>query len=210
MNLIESLKWRSATKKFDPTKKIKHEDLELLLEAGNLAPTSAGLQPFKIIVVNDKESREKLVPSSWGQTQITEASHLLVFGIQTNSNTELIDTYVNRVAEVRNQDLESLEGLKGMIGGFVNPMDETTRSSWFAKQAYISMGTVISAAAELRIDTCPMEGFDPTQYAEILNLNDKNIRPVCVLAIGYRSEEDVFSKMDKVRKKRNDFVLEIN
>ena len=210
MNLIESLKWRSATKKFDPTKKVSTSDLEKLIEAGNLAPTSAGLQPFRLVVVNNPEVREQLTPASWGQAQITEASHLLVFGIQTNSSEELIDNYVNRVAEVRNQDITSLDGLKEMVSGFVNPMDADTRASWFAKQAYISMGTVISAAAEMKIDTCPMEGFDPTQYAEILKLNDKNIMPVCVLAIGYRSDEDVFSKMEKVRKKRNDFVLEIN
>jgi len=210
MNIIEKLKWRYATKKFDDKAIIASNKIDIIKDAFNLTATSYGMQPVTLLIIKDKALQKELVKHSKNQQQVSQASHLLVFGIQTNSNTELIDTYVNRVAEVRNQDLESLEGLKGMIGGFVNPMDETTRSSWFAKQAYISMGTVISAAAELRIDTCPMEGFDPTQYAEILNLNDKNIRPVCVLAIGYRSEEDVFSKMDKVRKKRNDFVLEIN
>jgi len=210
MSLIESLKWRSATKKFNPTKKVSDSDVEQLIEAGNLAPTSAGLQPFKLVVVKNEKLRAQLTPASWGQGQITEASHLLVFAVQTNPSTELIDNYVNRVAEVRNQDVASLDGLKDMINGFVSPMDEPTRKVWFAKQAYISMGTMISAASELKIDTCPIEGFDPIQYSEILNLNDQNLMPVCVLAIGYRSEEDVFSKMDKVRKKRNDFVLEIN
>jgi len=210
MQTLESLKWRSSIKKFDPTKKISETDLEKIIEAGNLAATSAGLQPFKLIVVRNKEIRQMLRPASWGQGQITDASHLIVFATDNEIGERQIEDYLSRIAEVRNVEKNSLTGMKDMLHGFMATLNAVDRQEWAANQAFISLGTVLAAAAELKIDTTPIGGFDPQQYTEILDLNSKGLKPVVVLALGYRSDEDVYSKAPKVRKKRNDFVVEID
>ena len=210
MKLIDSLKWRASVRKYDTSKKVSKEDLETLLEAGNLTASSMGLQPFKIVVVANDSLKEQLVPVSYNQKHVGEASHVLVFAIETDVNQASIDAYIKRTMELRQQSEEDLEGYKTSISAYISSMSEEYKTVWATKQAYIALGTVMSAAADMKIDSCPMEGFDPMKYQEFLDLKSKNLMPVVVLPIGYRSEEDFIAKLPKVRKKRENFVLEIN
>lgn len=210
MRIIESLEWRAAIKKFDPTKKVEEKDLEQLLNAANLAATSGGLQPFKVIVVSEGELKSKLAPQGYGQEQLGTASHILVFAVETNISGETVDTYANRAAEVRGKGKDELIGYAESMKMYINSMDDTAKINWGKNQAYISLGTVLAVAAEMRIDTCPMEGFDPIMFTEILDLKTKNLTPVLALPIGYRSTEDVHSKELKVRKKKENFIVRMH
>ncbi len=207
MNVIESLKWRSAIKKFDPDRKVSHADIEQLIKAANLAATSGGLQPFKMVVVAEGELKSQLAQHTFGQPQVKDASHLLVFTVETDISANTVDAYIKRAAEVRGQGKESLIGYSNSMKNYISSMDTDARMAWGKNQAYIALGTVLTVAAEMRIDTCPMEGFDAIQFQQILGL--KSIMPVLILPIGYRSEHDVHSKEAKIRKKREDFVLEL-
>lgn len=210
MSIIDSLKWRAAIKKFDPEKKVKQEDLEQLLRAANLAATSGGLQPFKVIVVGEGELKSKLEPHGYGQPQFASASHIVVFAVETNIGEETVDAYVSRASEVRGQGTESLIAYASSMKKYIESMDDAAKINWGKNQAYIALGTVLAVAAEMRIDTCPMEGFDPIKFTEILDLESKSLVPVLALPIGYRSIDDVHSKAAKVRKKREDFVVEMS
>lgn len=209
MNLLEALQWRAAIKKFDTTKKVSNEDLEKLLEAGNLAATSGGLQPFKIVVLNNDALQTELVPHSYGQAQVKDASHVLIFSVETIINEQTVDAYVNRAAEVRGKDKEALIGYSDSMKAYMTSMDEAQKYAWARNQAYIALGTVLAEAATLKIDSCPMEGFNAAEYQKLLGLADKNLMPVAILPIGYRSDADVHSKEAKVRKTRANFVVEI-
>lgn len=210
MNILESLKWRAAVRKYDTAKKVSEQDLETLLEAGNLAATSMGLQPFKIVVVSNDELQEQLVPMSYNQQHVADASHVLVFAIETNVNQTTIDAYIERAMELRKLTMSELQGYKDSVSGYISMMDESTRKAWATKQAYIALGTVMTIAAELKIDSCAMEGFDPLQYQELLHLESKNLMPVVILPIGYRSKEEFMANLPKVRKTRENFIVEIN
>lgn len=210
MSLLESLKWRAAIKKFDTSKKVSDEDVEKLLEAGNLAATSGGLQPFKMVVVKNEDLQTKLIGSSYNQRQVADASHLLVFAVEAKIDGGIVDRYIERAAELRGQEKESLIGYSNSMKAYVESMDDTNRFYWAKSQAYIALGTVLAAAADLRIDSCPMEGMIPDQYVEILGLKSEGLVPVVVLPIGYRSDEDVHSKEAKIRKSRENFVVEVN
>jgi nitroreductase len=210
MSVIDALKWRAAIKQFDTTKKVSDHDLEKLIEAANLAATSGGLQPFKLVVIKDEALKQKLQAASYNQAAVGDSSHLLVFAVQTNSGNQLIDAYLHRVVEVRGVEMSSLEGYRQSMNGYVGNLDEASRLAWATKQAYISLGTLLSAAADLKIDATPMEGFELARYEEILGLKAQGLVPVVMAAVGYRSSNDVYSAMPKVRKKRNDFVVEIN
>jgi len=210
MKALESLKWRAAVRNYDTSKKVNEQDLETLLEAGNLTATSMGLQPFKIIVVSNDEMKKQLVPMSYNQQHVGDASHVLVFAIETDINQDTVDAYIDRAIELRKQSAKDLQGYKDTVSNYMSMMDETTKAAWATKQAYIALGTVMTVAAELKIDSCAMEGFDPIQYQELLSLKSKNLMPVVVLPIGYRSEEEHMAKLPKVRKTRENFVIEIN
>lgn len=210
MKTLESLKWRAAIKKFDSSKKVKDEDLNILIEAANLAATSGGLQPFKMVVVENKELQSQLVPYTYGQAQVKDASHVLVFAIEAEFDTDLVDRYIDRAAEVRNTDKQNLVGYADSMKAYISSMDENTKYHWAKSQAFLSLGTVLSAAADLRIDSCPMEGFDASQYQELLGLKAHNLMPVVILPIGYRSDEDYHSKESKVRKTLENFTIKIN
>lgn len=208
MDIIESLNWRSAIKNFDPSKKVAEKDLETLIEAANLAPTSGGFQPFKLLVISNQELKEQLVEHTFGQKQVAEASHVLVFAYQTKVDESLVDNYIDRAVKARGVTHESMQQFAQGMKGFIANIDEAGKSTWVAKQAYIALGVVMSAAAELKIDSCPMEGFNPMKYQELLGLEKEGLMPAVVLPIGYRSEEDKYSQMPKVRKSREELVLE--
>jgi nitroreductase len=208
--LISRLKWRYATKQFDPRRKISPEDWAALEEALVLTPSSFGLQPWKFIVVGDQATREKLVSASWGQRQVAEASHLVVFTIQKNLGEREIETYVNRIVEVRGGARESLAGYRDMmLGSIVKGRDEAARRAWAANQAYIALGSFLNCAALLGIDACPMEGIEPAKYDEILGLAKRGLTAVVVATAGYRSANDHASSLAKVRFKPEHVLLHI-
>lgn len=209
MSVIESLKWRSAIKKFDPGKKVSSVDIEQLIEAANLAATSGGLQPFKVVVVAEGELKSQIAQHAFGQQQVKDASHVLVFSVETDISVNTVDAYTKRAAEVRGLGKESLIGYSDSMKTYISSMDTNQRIAWGKNQAYIALGTVLAVAAERRIDTCPMEGFDAIMFQQILGLKPKKLMPVLILPVGFRSEKDVHSKEAKIRKKREDFVLEL-
>lgn len=199
-HLLKQLNWRYATKQFDPQQKISAHDWAALEEVLVLSPSSFGLQPWKFINVTDPAVREKLVPVSWGQRQIADASHLVVFTIKQNLNEADVDTFLKRTAEVRGVPLESLAGYRNMlVGSIIKGMDEAARQTWSAKQVYIALGNFLSAAALLGIDACPMEGIEPAKYGEILGLDKQGLLAVVVATAGYRSAEDKHAGLKKVR-----------
>ncbi|MEO0573420.1 MAG: NAD(P)H-dependent oxidoreductase [Bacteroidota bacterium] len=199
-NTLKIRKWRYATKKFDAAKKVSKEDLETLLEATRLSASSYGLQPYHIYIISNQEIKEKLKPASWGQSQITDASHLLVFSNSTDFDEHLVDDYLDNVAKTRNIAPQGLKGYGDFMKSKLLGLPSEIKGNWTTKQVYLAFGNAMQAAAELQIDTCPMEGFEPETYNEILGLSEKNQNAAVVLAIGYRSEEDETQHYAKVRK----------
>ena len=204
MGFIEDQKWRYATKKFDATRKISNKDLADLQEAIQLAATSYGLQLFKVLIVENKQKRDLLQPASLGQAQITDASHLLVFCNYTEIKEEHLNHYAGLKAKASNIPVESLLGYIEFIQSALSARTPEQIDNWTAKQTYIALANLMSAAAELKIDTCPMEGFDASKYDEILGLSEKGLAAAVVCPIGYRSEEDASQNTPKVRKSVED------
>jgi len=198
--LIHQLNWRYATKQFDPTRKISAGDWAALEAALILTPSSCGLQPWKFIVVTDPAVREKLLPASWGQRQIVDASHLVVFAAKTNLGEADIETYLGSIAATRGVSVESLAQFKGMMMGVViKGMDAAARKTWAAHQVYIALGNFMTSAAVLGIDVCPMEGIEPPKYDEILGLTKEGLHSVFVATAGYRAGTDKYAALKKVR-----------
>lgn len=204
---IENQNWRYATKKFDATKKVSATDLETLKEAIRLSSSSYGLQLYKVIIVENPEIRAKLQPASWGQTQIVDASHLIIFANQTNVGETEIDSYLQNMAQTRNLPIDALSGYGDFMKGAITPLPEETKNIWTAKQTYLALGNLLNAAAELKIDVTPMEGFDPKQYNEILGLDKLNLNVAVIAAVGYRHEEDATQHYKKVRKSNEDLFI---
>ena len=209
MSLIAPLNWRYATKKFDSTKKLRSEQLDELLKATQLAPSSVGLQSYKIIVVEDKAIREKLREAANGQSQITDASQLIIFASEIRLDEAYIANYIDYVSEKREIVRENLAGFEQMIKGNVNRLSDEQRIAWSNKQVYIALGVLLTAAAEMGIDACPMEGFNAAQFDEILGLKEKELTTVVLAAVGFRSEDDSYSKLAKVRKPEEELFIHI-
>jgi len=208
--LIDSLKWRYATKQFDATRKISNTDWTVLEDSIVLTPTSFGLQPFTGVVVDNSALREQLVPHSWNQRQVADASHLIVFSVKTTYTEEDANNFIKLVANTRGITTESLEGYRGMIvNSVVKGMDDSARRLWATKQAYIALGQFMLAAAGLGIDVCPIEGFMPDKYDSILNLSSKGLASVVVAAAGYRAETDNYAKLAKVRLPKDKVIVHI-
>ncbi|MBC7438810.1 MAG: NAD(P)H-dependent oxidoreductase [Flavobacterium sp.] len=204
---LENQNWRYATKKFDAAKKVSASDLELLKEAIQLSTSSYGLQPYKVFIVENPALRAQLLPVSWGQSQIVDASHLLVFANVIDLGQNVIDDYFDNLIETRGVPAESVKGYKAFMSSSVTSLPEDVRNTWTSKQTYLALGNLLNAAAELKIDVCPMEGFVPAQYNEILGLDKLNLNASLVATVGYRSEEDATQDYKKVRKsKENLFV----
>ncbi|MEM0934042.1 MAG: NAD(P)H-dependent oxidoreductase [Bacteroidota bacterium] len=207
--ILENLNWRYATKKFDPTKKISEQDLDTIFEAIKLSPSSYGLQPFHVLSITDEATRKELQPASWNQSQIVDASHILVFAAKSEFGGELVDDYLENVSTTRGMDIESLKGYGDFMKSKLLDLPTTVKTTWTSRQAYIALGNAMTAAAGLKIDTCPMEGFEPDKYDNILGLTDKGLTSVVVLAIGYRSEEDDTQHYAKVRKNNEELFTHI-
>ncbi|MES2267700.1 MAG: NAD(P)H-dependent oxidoreductase [Bacteroidota bacterium] len=209
MSLVDKLKWRYATKKFDSTKKIAADKLQTILDAVQLAPSSLGLQHYRVLVIENADIREKLKAVGYGQSQISDASHLIVFAAETNINEEFGKKYVDNVAATRNIPREALSGFEGMVLGAINGRTPEQLLIWAQKQAYIGLGVLVTAAAEQDVDICPMEGFDPAGFDEILGLKEKGLTATVIATIGYRSEDDATAKAAKVRRPASEFFIHI-
>src|SRR5688572_26925958 len=162
-NFIKAANWRYATKKFDTTKKVSEEDFNVLKEAMRLSSSSFGLQPYKIIIVEDPELRAQLQPAAWGQTQLVEASHVIVFANILNFGDAGIDDYINEVAQTRSLPAEAVTGYADFMKSKISSLPEDVKNIWTAKQTYLALGNLLNAAAELKIDVTPMEGFEPAK-----------------------------------------------
>lgn len=198
--LLDWLHWRYATKQFDANLKISGEDWAALEEVLVLSPSSGGLQPWAFVVVTDPAMREKLLPASFGQAQVTAASHLVVFAAKKNFGVADVDAHIAHTAEVRGVSIESLEPFRNMlVGGIVEAMDPAARQAWASRQACIALGNLLTSAALLGIDACPMEGFVPAQYDAILGLEEKELASVAICTLGYRAATDAYATLPKVR-----------
>ncbi|BDC98721.1 NAD(P)H-dependent oxidoreductase [Persicobacter psychrovividus] len=198
--MLESLRWRYATKKFDASKKISGEDLEYLKESIRLSPSSYGLQLFKVLIIEDEDLRKKLRPAAWDQSQITDASHLFVFCNYIKVEDEHIDEYVQLKADALGIDFSELSGYGDFVKGVLKEKDPKEVTAWTARQPYIALGNLLTACATQKIDACPMEGFEPEKFSEILGLEAANLQPVVLATVGYRSAEDQTKDQPKVRK----------
>ncbi|WP_299922774.1 NAD(P)H-dependent oxidoreductase [uncultured Pelagimonas sp.] len=208
-SLLDKLNWRYATKKMDPSKTVPQDKLDQILEAIRLAPTSSGTQPFEVFVVTNPEIRAEIQKVAWDQAQVTEGSHLLVFAAWDNYTADRIDAVVDQMEDERGKS-EMLTGYYDNLKNTYLPRDTDVNHNHAARQAYIALGFALAAAAELEVDSTPMEGFDPDKVDEILGLREKGLRSTTLLPLGYRQEDaDWLVNMKKVRKPSKGFITEI-
>jgi nitroreductase len=209
-HLLEAQNWRYATKQFDASKKIPAASWQALEQALVLSPSSYGLQPWQFFVVSNPDLRAKLRPHSWNQSQITDASHLVVFAIPEKVDIPYMEKYLARIAEVRGVTLESLDFYRDMMMSDViaGPRQAWVRE-WAARQLYIALGNFMTSAALLGIDTCPLEGLDPREYDAILDLPAKGYNTVVACAAGYRADTDKYATLPKVRFEKSDLVRHV-
>lgn len=205
--MIKAWKWRYATKKFDTAKKIDQSDFDRIIDAGRLAPTSYGMQLLKLVEVTDGKLREELKEFAYGQPQITDADRLIVICHQNDYSNDLVDQYIADKSAGQNTDSASLEGFKNAIKGHLSSMSEDDYANWTAKQAYIVLGAMIGEAAEMEIDSCPMEGFDKEAWSQKLAI--QGYYPAVVLTLGYRDQNDDYQFLPKFRRDESELVVKI-
>ncbi|MCB0493894.1 MAG: NAD(P)H-dependent oxidoreductase [Cyclobacteriaceae bacterium] len=200
MNLIDNLKWRYATKKFDPSKKVSDKDIETLKEAVRLSVSSYGLQLYKVLIIKNTEIKRELKKASWDQSQITDASHLFVFCNYTMNFDYHIDNYIQLIAEAQGIGTDALRNYSETIKSSIEKKDQIGKKSWAEKQTYLALSNLLAACAELKIDACPMEGFDNQSYNQILGLDELGLNAAVIAPVGYRSAEDSTQYRKKIRK----------
>jgi nitroreductase len=200
MNIIDDLNWRYATKRYTD-KALTEDQVNTVLEAIRLSATSLGMQPFEIYDIRSTELRTQLREAAYNQPQLTEASHVLVFAVWTEVTETMVDEYLQFVASTRNRDIQQLEGFRKSILGYLGNKETNDIIRWSSNQAYIALGKALAAAAQLRIDSTPMEGFNNQKVDEILGLKEKQLHAAVMLTLGYRdSENDPIASAQKVRK----------
>jgi nitroreductase len=197
--VLSALRWRYATKQFDASRTIPGDLWSTIEESLVLTPSSFGLQPWKFLVVRNPAIRAKLLPESWNQPQVTDASHFVVLTARTDLNQSDIDSWITCMAETQGQTLEAVAPLKGMIQGFAERMSQEERHAWNVRQVYIALGQLMASAAVLGIDTCPMEGISAPAYDRVLGLEGSGYATVVACALGYRSAEDKYASAPKAR-----------
>jgi nitroreductase/dihydropteridine reductase len=208
--LLKDLEWRYAAKKLDPTQVVSEEKVDFILEAIRLSATSSGLQPYQVIVITNPELKAQIKPHAWEQGQITDCSHLLAFAAWDNYTAERINTMFDLVNEERGFINEGWENYRNMLLNSYPQRDPETNYQHAARQAYIGLGTALIAAAEVKVDCTPMEGFDPAKVDEILGLSKLGLRSVILLPLGYRDAgSDWLVNLKKVRRSREQFVIEM-
>jgi nitroreductase len=208
--LLEALNWRYATKIFDATKKITADVWKTLEQSLVLTPTSYGLQPYQFLVVNSPAKRAELLPHSWGQKQVVDASHFVVFAARTEMKEADVDKLIKRTVDVRKLPANALDAYRGMmLGDVVNGPRGKIAHEWAARQTYIALGNLMTCAAVLGVDACPMEGLVPAEYDKILNLNGSGYATVVACALGYRAAGDKYASLAKVRYETKDLIQTI-
>ena len=208
-NFNTDAKWRYATKKFNADKKISDQDLETLKEAIRLSASSYGLQPYKILLIENPELRAKLQPASWGQSQIVDASHVIVFANMLNFGEEEIESYLRNLAETRRINIENIKPYGDFMKLKIIELPEETRNNWTSKQTYLALANLLNAAAELKIDVTPMEGFDPKAVNEILGLTEMGLNASLIATVGYRHADDATQHYAKVRKSEKELFINL-
>ena len=209
MDLIESLEWRYASKKMNG-EKVPQEKVNKILEAIRLAPSSMGLQPYTVLIIEDPELKKQIQPIAFNQSQIGQSSHLLVFAAWDNVTPQHIEDYISHTAEVRKVAKESLNDFRETLLNMAKNRSPEENFSWAARQAYIAFGTALVAAATEEVDATPMEGFNSEALDELLNLKEKGLKSVTLLPLGFRDEEgDWLAKLPKVRREKEKlFILQ--
>ncbi|RDK85448.1 NAD(P)H-dependent oxidoreductase [Marinirhabdus gelatinilytica] len=208
-HILEKLQWRYATKKFDATQTLSEEKLAILKEAFNLTATSYGLQPLKMISIQNKKLQKQLVPFTMEQQQVAEASHVLVLCVESKLTSKYIGNYFNNVASTRNTPRAILKPFETFLKDSFAEKEATEINQWMEKQAYIALGNLLTVCALEDIDACPIEGFEPEKYDEFLQLEEKNLHSVLVLAVGYRAKDDMFADFKKVRRGVDEVVIDL-
>lgn len=206
MDSIESLQWRYATKKFDSEKNLDPNQLELLAQAFNLTATSYGLQPCRLIVVQDQELKEKMLPHSYGQMQVKDASAVLVI-CTTAVDEQYVKDYFSIVKKVRNTPDEVIQPFQDFLTSSFSKMDSAEIELWAKNQAYLILGNLLTVCAQQQIDSCPMEGFVPEKIDELLDLKAKGLKSTLLLPVGYRATDDMMSQLKKVRRPQQEMVF---
>ncbi|MFV8224535.1 NAD(P)H-dependent oxidoreductase [Christiangramia aquimixticola] len=210
MSNIKALNWRYATKKFDESRKLTEEKLEVLKHAFNLTATSYGLQPLRMLVISNREKQKQLKEFSMNQEQVESASHVLVICIEKEVDEKFIKTYFKRVKHIRETPDEVLNPFQNFLVDDFSSKATEEIEAWARNQAYLAMGTLLTVCATEEIDACPMEGFEPEKYDEYLGLREMNLQSVLVLPVGYRSKDDMFSTFKKVRRPLEEVIIEID
>lgn len=209
MSTLANLKWRYATKRMNG-QKVPAEKLENILEAIQLAPTSIGMQPFTVLVIEDAELRAKIAPAIYNQPQITEGSHVLIFAAWKEYSPENVDKYINQIASLRGIPVESLSGMRDMVTRSISGKTPEQLLNWNMRQAYIALGVGLVAAAELKVDATPMEGFNPDALDAVLGLQEKGLHSTVVMTLGYRdAEKDSLSAATKVRRDKSELFVRL-
>ena len=206
---VKKMEWRYAVKKFDTKKILSKHKIQVLKNVFNLTATSYGLQPLKMVVVQNKKLQRELVSHSYDQEQVGQASHLLIICIEKNIDRKYIESYFNRVKRLRETSDTILNPFKEYLVDSFSKKNKEEIKIWSTKQAYLALGNLMTICAMEDIDACPMEGFVPAAYDELLGLDQKGISSVLVMPVGYRATDDIFSKLNKVRKNIEDSIIEI-
>ena len=208
-NILDALEWRYAVKKFDDKASLTEQQILEVKKVFNLSASSYGLQPYKMIVVQNPELKEKLVPASFGQQQISQSAAILVFAGSTDFGMDYIDQFFKDMSTKRQIPLENLEGYKNFMKGSFANKSEDEISSWATKQVYLTMGHMLASLAALQIDACPMEGLDPQAYDKILDLDAKQLKTIVAMPIGVRAPDDASATALKVRKDLSDIIIDL-
>ncbi len=206
---IAALRWRYATKQFEATRKIPDSVWDAIEESLVLTPSSFGLQPWKFLVVQSPALRAKLLAESWSQPQVTDASHFVVLTARTDLTAADIDAWISRMAEVQKKSSEDVAPLKGMIAGFAERMSADDRAAWNTRQIYIALGQLMTTAAVLGVDACPMEGISASAYDRVLGLEGSGYATVVACALGYRAADDKYAATPKARFTREQMIQHI-
>jgi nitroreductase len=211
MSLIDTLNWRYACKNMDTEKPVEEEKVDRILEAIRLTATSSGLQQYELLVITNKEIQAKLQAIAWNQSQVTAASHVIVFAAWDNYTEERINMMFDLTNEIRGFKNDGWEAYRQMLLSTYPMRDAEANYQHAARQAYVALGTALIAAAMEGVDATPMEGFDPAAADEILGLRELGLRSVVLLPLGYRKEEgDWLVNLKKVRRPMEDFVTRID
>ncbi len=207
---IERLQWRYATKKFDSSRTLSAEKLNILKETFNLTATSYGLQPLKMVVVSKPETKAQLVPITYNQPQVRDASHVLVLCIEKEIDVSFITDHFKRVENVRKTPRKILDPFENAMIENFSAKDASEIREWMANQLYLALGALLTVCAMEQIDACPMEGFEAQKYDRLLGLDKKGLESVIVLPVGYRDESDFFLGLQKVRRGVEELVIDLD